>query len=199
MVVVTKEGFSSHLYRKFNIKTPNIEGDDYAMMREVLMRRYKHTTNHTEDCPDLILLDGGKGQLSIAQEVMKQLNLSTISLLAIAKGVIRNAGKEKFFIPNHSSFTLPLDSPLLYFLQRLRDTVHHFAITSHRAKRKKNIYSSPLDNIPMVGKKRKKMLLYHFGSTKLVMQATTKDLQKVKGISKKTAQEIYHYFHSQRS
>jgi len=212
MIVATAEGFVKAQYRKFNIKARQTKpGDDYAMMREVLTRRYGRLVkelaqleqqdmennngkpSESENCPDLILIDGGKGQLSVAQTVMAELGLEHIPLVAIAKGAARN-GRERFFMAGRAPFTLANNSLVLYYMQRLRDEAHRFAIGGHRAKRRKTIRRNPLDDIPGIGAKRKKALLYHFGSAQAVMRADLQDLEKVENVSKKTAQTIYDYF-----
>ncbi|MGC6512507.1 MAG: excinuclease ABC subunit UvrC [Parvibaculales bacterium] len=199
MIVATRDGFAKNQYRKFNIKDPSIvPGDDYGMMREVFTRRYGRLKREEEQSssnwPDLVLVDGGKGQLSVAREVLEELGLSDIQLVGVAKGPDRNAGKEKFFTPSGDVIELPHNSPVLYYLQRLRDEAHRFAIGTHRSKRKKDIRSNPLDTIPGVGAKRKKALLHHFGSARSVMRASLIDLEKVEGVSGKMAQTIYDYF-----
>jgi excinuclease ABC subunit C len=208
MVVAGPDGFEKKAYRKFNIKNSALTpGDDYGMMREVLTRRFSRlqkedpdragpdASGSREQWPDLVLIDGGQGQLNIAQEVFEELGISDVTLVGIAKGPDRNAGRERFFIPGKAPFSLPEKDPTLYFLQRLRDEVHHFAISTHRAKRSKAIGRSPLDDIPGIGAKRKKALLNRFGSAKGVEQAALGDLQAVEGISRATAEIIYNFFH----
>ena len=199
MIVATRDGFAKNQYRKFNIKDPSVvPGDDYGMMREVFTRRYGRLKRDEEQSstgwPDLVLVDGGKGQLSVAREVLEELGLADINLVGVAKGPDRNAGREKFFTPGGDIIELPHNSPVLYYLQRLRDEAHRFAIGSHRAKRKKDIRTNPLDAIPGVGAKRKKALLHHFGSARAVMRAALADLEKVEGVSGKMAQTIYDHF-----
>jgi excinuclease ABC subunit C len=208
MVVTGPEGFIKNAYRKFNIRTvlpnsandqPNA-GDDYAMMREVLTRRFSRVLNEDPDresdkWPDLILIDGGAGHLSIALQVFEDLGISGVAAAAIAKGPNRNAGKERFFLPNQLAFSLDSRDPVLYFLQRLRDEAHRFAIGVHRSRRSKGIESSPLDKILGVGGIRKKSLLHHFGSARGVSEAGTKDLEVVDGISRAMAIRIYDWFH----
>ena len=202
MIVAGVEGFRKTAYRKFNIKNDDIApGDDYAMMREVLQRRFSRLMKESEqgevtaDWPDLILLDGGKGQLSAARAVMADLGLGNLAMAAIAKGPDRNAGREQFFLPDRESFALAPRDPVLYFVQRLRDEAHRFAIGSHRARRSKDISRSPLDDIPGVGGRRKKALLMRFGSAREVGGAALEDLQSVDGISVTLAKTIYDHFH----
>ena len=203
MIVATENGFVKNQYRKFNIKNADtVPGDDYAMMQEVLTRRYERMVReeNTESTnrPDLILIDGGKGQLGIARKVMAELGLD-IPLIGIAKGPNRNAGREQFFMPERDVFNLPPNSPVLYYLQRLRDEAHRFAIGGHRIKRKKDIRANPLDDISGIGAKRKKALLHHFGSAKAVMRASLADLIRVEGISAGIAQHIYDHFNGEGS
>lgn len=200
MIVATPDGFQKNAYRKFNMKNQNVAGDDYGMMREMLTRRLKQAQKADPDrelghWPDLMLIDGGKGQLSAALEVMAELGVTDLAVAAIAKGPERNAGRETFFLPDKKPFTLPRDDRIMHFLQRLRDEAHRFAITSHRGKRSKSLTGSPLDDIPGIGAKRKKALLLHFGSAKEVATAGLADLEKVSGISKTVAQTIYNHFH----
>src|SRR5690606_5516236 len=210
MVVAGPEGFERKAYRKFNIKNTALSpGDDYGMMREVLTRRFTRlqkedpdrvgpgASGSREQWPDLVLIDGGQGQLSVACEVFDELGITDVTLVAIAKGPDRNAGRERFFMPGRAPFSLPEKDPTLYFLQRLRDEVHHYAITSHRARRSRAIGRSPLDEIPGIGAKRKKALLNRFGSAKGVEQAALSDLQSVEGISRATAEVIYNFFHDE--
>ncbi len=207
LIVAGPEGFDKKSYRKFNIKNANLApGDDYGMMREVLTRRFSRLqkedpdkigegSGSKEQWPDLVLIDGGQGQLSAAEDVFKELDIKDVTLVGIAKGPDRNAGRERFFMPSKAPFSLPENDPTLYFLQRLRDEVHHYAITTHRAKRSKAITKSPLDEIPGIGGKRKKALLNHFGSAKGVGDAALADLESIEGISKKLAQQIFDFFH----
>ena len=201
MVVAGPEGFDKNSYRKFNIKSTDLTpGDDFAMMREVMTRRFKRQLKEDPDrnsptWPDLLLIDGGKGQLSAVQEIMAELGLEDIPLVAIAKGPDRNAGREDFYLPGKAPFKLPPTDPTLYFLQRLRDESHRFVIGSHRQQRGKNMQKSILDGLPGIGPSRKKTLLLHFGSAKAVEGAALEDLQKVTGISRSLAQTIYNYFH----
>ena len=196
-IVAGPEGFRRKQYRTFNIKDVETEpGDDYAMMREVFRRRFKRLMkDDTLDWPDLVLIDGGKGQLSSVVEIMEDLGvLERTTLVAIAKGPDRNAGRETFFIPGRAAFTLPPKTPALYYLQRLRDEAHRFAIGTHRAKRKKQMKKSPLDGIQGIGAARKKALLAYFGSGKAVKAASQEDLVRVEGVSQKLAKSIYDYF-----
>lgn len=198
MIVATPKGFDKKSYKKFNIKTIESQeisgGDDFGMMREVISRRF---TSQKEDflaLPDLMLIDGGKGQLNVVHKVLKELDLD-IPVVAISKGPDRNAGQETFHQQGTTPFSLETHKPLLYYLQRLRDEAHRFAIFSHRAKRAKNIQRSPLDEIPGIGPQRKKNLLRHFGSTRNIMDAGVEDLKKLGGISASLAQKIYDFFH----
>jgi excinuclease ABC subunit C len=208
MVVVGSEGFIKNAYRKFNIRTvlPNAElgnpkaGDDYAMMREVLTRRFSRILNENPDrssgqWPDLILIDGGAGHLSTTLGVLENLGINGVAVAAIAKGPNRNAGEERFFLPDRLPFSLDSRDPVLYFLQRLRDEAHRFAIGAHRTRRGKGIEHSPLDEIQGVGGIRKKSLLHHFGSARAVSEAGTEDLELVDGISRAMAVKIYDWFH----
>ena len=200
MVVAGAEGFIKNQYRKFNIGADEVEpGDDYGMMRIMLTRRFSRLLKEMDldpsKRPDLVLIDGGRGQLSAAHEVLVALSLTDIPLVAIAKGPDRNAGREQFFRVGHPSFLLPHNSPVLYYLQRLRDEAHRFAIGSHRTKRRQAMHSTNLDSIAGIGGQRKKALLFHFGSAKAVGQAAIHDLEKVEGISARIAQRIYDHFH----
>lgn len=201
MVVSSPDGFDKKSYRKFNIKSDNITpGDDYGMMREVITRRFKRQLKqnpHQTDpsWPDLIIIDGGKGQLSTVQQTMEDLGVAHIPIISIAKGPNRNAGREIFHIVDKEPFQLPPNDPTLYFLQRLRDEAHRFAISSHRQQRAKNMHKSILDGLSGIGPSRKKALLLHFGSAKAIEGAGLQDLEAVKGISRKLAQNIYDYFH----
>lgn len=199
MVVAGPEGFMKNAYRKFNMN-PNHADDDFAMMREMFERRFSRAqkedpTRMRGEWPDLILVDGGKGQLSSADGVLKELGIDDIPIFGISKGPDRNAGREKFHAVDGTTFELDFNDPVLYFLQRLRDESHRFAIGSHRVKRSKNTFTSPLDEIDGIGAKRKKALLLYFGSAKGVEQAGLTDLQKVDGISAAFAKKIYDHFH----
>lgn len=201
MIVAGPEGFDKKSYRKFNIKDESLApGDDFGMMREVMERRFKRQLREDPDrksgtWPDLLLIDGGKGQLSAVMSVLEDLGVADIPTVAIAKGPDRNAGREDFYLPGKSPFKLPPNDPVLYFLQRLRDESHRFVIGSHRSKRSQKIHKSILDDLPGVGAARKKALLLHFGSAKAVSGAAIADLAKVNGISKALATKIYDYFH----
>ncbi len=200
MIVAGAGGFNKSAYRKFNIKTAGAS-DDYGMMREVLERRFKRALKDDgavggSDWPDVLLIDGGLGQYNAVKEVLEEYGiLDAVMLVSIAKGEDRNAGREKFFIDGRAPFQLPINDPVLHYLQRLRDEAHRFAIGTHRAKRVKQISASPLDNVPGVGAKRKKALLHYFGSGKAVSQAGVEDLERVQGVSKAMAQKIYDHFH----
>lgn len=201
MVVAGPEGFEKGSYRKFNIKSEDLApGDDFGMMREVMTRRFKRQLREDPDrsaptWPDLLLIDGGKGQLSAVLGVLEDLGLTDIPLVCIAKGPDRNAGREDFYIDGKNPFKLPPNDPILYFLQRLRDESHRFVIGAHRTRRAKKMHKSLLDGLSGVGAMRKKALLLHFGSAKAVSGAAIKDLQKVNGISNALATQIYDYFH----
>lgn len=200
MIVVDSTGFVKQSYRKFHIKdayssTIVKEGDDYGMMHQVLLRRFKNIHTLSENKPSLVLLDGGKGQLSVGLKVFEDLGITDITLAAIAKGPNRNAGEETFYLPYKDPFQLPKQDPLLFFLQKIRDEAHRFAISTHRAKRSKTLVRSKLDTVPNIGPKRKKALLHHFGSAQAIQEAALMDLKKVPGISPKLAQSIYSYFH----
>lgn len=194
MVVATPEGFDKKNYRTFNIKNPDITNDDFAMMKEVLLRRFNRMA--PENKPDVILLDGGRGQLNAVHEALAEFDLSGIAIIAISKGPERNAGKEFYHMQGKESFALEFQSPLAFYLQNLRDEAHRFAIGTHRKKRSKSIFKSSLDEVEGIGAKRKRDLLNYFGSAEEVAQASVKDLQKVAGISKKTAEKIFNYFHN---
>ena len=189
-------------YRKFNIKRADA-ADDYGMMREVFERRFKRAMKEQEEgddsnWPDLVLIDGGKGQLSSCREVLEDYGvLDQVRMVAIAKGEDRNAGREQFFIEGgRMGFTLPINDPVLHYLQRLRDEAHRFAIGAHRTRRQKGISASPLDEVSGVGGRRKRALLLRFGSAKAVGDAGVDDLASVDGISKQLAQKIYDHFHT---
>jgi excinuclease ABC subunit C len=201
MVVAGPEGFTKSAYRKFAIKTVITPGDDFAMMREVMMRRFSRALaenperDGAEIWPDMVLIDGGAGQLSAASTIMAELGLSDIPLVAIAKGPDRDAGREWFHVAGREAFQLPPRDPVLYFLQRLRDEAHRFAITTHRNARSKKIVTSELDDVPGIGAVRKRALLMHFGSARGVKAAGLKDLEAVGGINRATARAVYGYFH----
>ncbi len=197
LITFGKEGFVKKRYRKFNIKSDAVKGDDYGMMKEVLNRRFvralkDENTNMT--LPDLILIDGGKGQYSVSRETLNDLGLHEIPIIAIAKGKNRNAGEETFFYEN-KAFKFKKNDPTLFFLQRLRDEAHRFAISTHRAKRRKNLSKSLLDQISGIGRSRKRALLHHFGSAKSVESASFEDLKSVDGIEEKVAKKIHDFFH----
>ena len=200
MIVAGPEGFNKSSYRKFNIKTADA-ADDYGMMREVLSRRFKRALKELDEgnkqnWPDLLLIDGGLGQYNACKEVLEELGIfDDVTMVAIAKGPDRDAGREKFFMEGRGMFQLPVNDPVLHFLQRLRDEAHRFAIGTHRAKRQKQMVTSPLDEIAGIGAKRKKALLAYFGSAKAVSAAGLDDLEKVDGISRSVAQKIYDHFH----
>jgi excinuclease ABC subunit C len=196
MIVATRDGFDKKSYRKFSIKNTEAHvkgGDDYAMMREVLERRFKKADS--ENFPDLVILDGGKGQISAGIGVLQSLGLMHIPIAAIAKGPDRNAGRETFHLPNQPMFSLEKDNPVLYYLQRLRDESHRFVIGTHRQKKQKRVQRSKLDEIKGIGAKRKKELLQHFGSVKAISEAGVADLKKVEGISQAMAKIVYDFFH----
>lgn len=201
MVVSGPEGFDKKSYRKFNIRDMEITpGDDFGMMREVMTRRFRRQLKEDPDrsspnWPDLLIIDGGKGQLSAVSQILADLGLEDINLVSIAKGPDRNAGREDFYLPGKTPFKMPPGDPTLYFLQRLRDEAHRFAIGSHRQQRAKKMHKSILDDLPGIGPNRKKSLLLHFGSAKVVEGAALQDLEKVPGISRTLAQNIYDYFH----
>jgi excinuclease ABC subunit C len=222
MVVAGPEGFRKNQYRKFNIRSTELTpGDDYGMMREVLARRFKRLiaesprlsadaaltavapvdVGHDDEAPwpDLVLIDGGQGQLRIAQETLAGLGLTDIPLVAVAKGPDRDAGRETFHQPGKSAFKLPPRDPVLYFIERLRDEAHRFAIGSHRARRKKDIREGGLQEIPGIGPTRKRALLRHFGTVKAIERASVPDLSKVAGINAETARKIYDFFHDRAS
>ena len=192
-----EEGFIKKRYRKFNIKIKKNEKDDYGMMKEVLNRRFKRAVQEKENYlsfPDLVLIDGGKGQYSTARETMNELGLHEIPVIAIAKGKFRNSGNETFF-HNGKEFKFFKNDPTLFFLQRLRDESHRFAISAHRAKRKKNISKSLLDQIEGIGSMRKRALLNHFGSARAVESASLDEIKTVEGVEEKVAKKIYNFFH----
>ena len=214
MIVAGPEGFVKGQYRKFNIKSDDITpGDDFGMMREVMTRRFSRLLKEAgprggdgngdseEDrdavgaWPDLVLIDGGRGQLNAVRETLAELGIEDLPLVGVAKGPERNAGRETFYLPERDSFMLPTRDPVLYFIQRLRDEAHRFAIGSHRARRKKDLTKNPLDEIRGVGPGRKRALLRHFGTAKAVSRAGIDDLRSVPGISESIAQIVYDFFH----
>lgn len=199
MITAGPEGFIKNAYRRFNIKgkgvTP-IGGDDYAMLRETLLRRFSRLQKEDGIWPDLVLIDGGAAHLTTAQAVFNELEITNLPFVCIAKGRDRNAGREWFHMPGKAPFQLPPHDAVLHYLQRLRDEAHRYAIGSHRTKRSGAIRKSELDDIPGIGASRKKALLHHFGSARAVANATLSDLEMVEGIHKKTAKMIFNYFHS---
>ena len=201
MVVAGPEGFVKSQYRKFNIKGEDLTpGDDFGMMKEVLLRRFKRLLKEdpdreTEAWPDLLLIDGGAGQISAVKEIMDDLGLDDVPFVGVAKGIDRDQGKEEFYRPGRSAFALKRNDPVLYFIQRMRDEAHRFAIGAHRNKRAKAVSATPLDEIPGVGAGRKRALLAHFGSAKAVARANLADLKAVDGVSEGLAQKIYDFFH----
>ena len=197
LICFGNEGFIKKRYRKFNIKNEKVKNDDYGMMKEVLFRRFSKAIKEKSgslSLPDLILIDGGKGQYSVSREVLNELGLHDLPILAVAKGKRRNAGEEKIYYQN-KEFILSKNDPLLFFIQRLRDEAHRFAISTHRAKRKKNLSKSLLDQIQGIGKQRKRALLNHFGSARAVESASLEDLKAIEGIEDNIANKIYDYFH----
>jgi excinuclease ABC subunit C len=203
MIVAGPEGLLKNAYRRFNIKGGDIApGDDYAMMREVLRRRFSRALKENPDrdggtWPDLVLIDGGVGQLGAAREALADLGIADVALVAIAKGPDRNAGRERFHMAGRAPFMMPPSHPVLYFMQRLRDEAHRFAIGGHRARRSRAIGQSPLDDIAGIGAKRKRALLHHFGSAAGVARAGLADLERVSGISGTVARRIYDHFHDE--
>jgi excinuclease ABC subunit C len=201
MIVAGPEGFIKGQYRKFNIKSEDLApGDDYAMMREMLTRRFSRLAKSKDEvngwaAPDLVLIDGGPGQLGAAYAVLDELGLSDIKVAAVAKGPDRNAGRERIYLRGREPMLLEPRDPVLYCIQKLRDEAHRFAIGAHRAKRKKAITASPLDEVPGIGPSRKRALLQHFGSAKAVSRAGIADLEAVGGISAQMAKVIYDHFH----
>ena len=204
MVVAGTEGFIKSAYRKFNMKKDGLhsvtQGDDFSMMRQMIFRRFERALKEdpgreTTSWPDLLLIDGGRGQLSAVTGVMDELGLDDICVVAVSKGPNRNAGREQFHMRNKESFTLPHSDQVMHYLQRLRDEAHRYAIGSHRARRTKQSLKSPLDGVPGIGAKRKKSLLTHFGSARAVARAGVRDLQAVDGVSEAIAQTLYDWFH----
>ena len=201
MIVAGPEGFQKSQYRKFNIKDSELTpGDDYGMMKEVLRRRFGRMVKEEEEGespprPDLVLIDGGGGQLSAVLEVMADLGVDDIPVVGVAKGPDRDAGLERFFVPGQTPFMLEPKSPVLYYLQRLRDEAHRFAIGAHRTRRSMDMKKNPLDEIDGIGASRKRALLHAFGSARGVSRAAAQDLAKVEGVSAALAQRIYDHFH----
>jgi excinuclease ABC subunit C len=212
MIVAGPDGFIKNQYRKFNIRSEGLTpGDDYAMMREVLERRFKRLLKPAEgdatkakadddsfpQWPDLVIIDGGRGQLNAATEIFGSLGLSEVPLLAVAKGPDRDAGRETLFMPGREAIKLEPRDPALYFIQRLRDEAHRFVIGSHRKLRKKDIREAGLQEIPGIGPSRKRALLHHFGTLKEIERASIADLGKVPGVSAESARKIFEFFHPQ--
>ncbi len=216
MIVAGPDGFIKNQYRKFNIKSEGLTpGDDYAMMREVLERRFKRLLKPVEgdaakanaqtkpdddsfpQWPDLVVIDGGRGQLNAVREIFNGLGLTQVSLLAVAKGPDRDAGRETLFMPDREAIKLEPRDPVLYFIQRLRDEAHRFVIGSHRKLRKKDIREAGLQEIPGIGPSRKRALLHHFGTLKEIERASIADLGKVPGVSAESARKIFEFFHAQ--
>ena len=204
MIVAGPEGFIKGQYRKFNMDSESVKADDFAMMREMLTRRFSRLIKEHGDeqddetsanWPGLVLIDGGAGQLSAARGVLNDLGLHDLPLAGIAKGPDRDAGREHFYMTGRRSFMLEARDPVLYYIQRLRDEAHRFAIGSHRARRSRAIGINPLDEIAGIGPLRKKALLAAFGSAKTVAQANVVDLAAVDGVSETLAQAIFDYFH----
>ena len=201
MIVFGSDGFEKAAYRRFTIRDAAAgsekmsRGDDYAMMRQVLRRRFARALKEDAGLPDLVLIDGGPGQLGAAWEVLDELGIADLAVVAISKGPDRNAGRERFHQRGRPSFLLPERTPVLYFLQRLRDEAHRFAIETHRARRHKASRRSALDEVPGIGAKRKRALLNHFGSAREVARAGLADLETVQGISSASARRIYEHFH----
>ena len=202
MVVAGPEGFRKIAYRKFNIKRPETApGDDFAMMGEVLERRFSRAQKEDPDrdkgeWPDLVLIDGGKGQMSAAKNALEEIGVEDVTLVGVSKGPNRNAGRETFHLMDGREINLPMNSPVLFYLQRLRDEAHRFAIGAHRQKRSKAIGTSSLDEVPGIGPARKKALLLHFGTARSVKNASLDDLQAAPGVSATVAQKIYDFFHA---
>jgi excinuclease ABC subunit C len=212
MIVAGPDGFIKNQYRKFNIKSEGLTpGDDYAMMREVLERRFKRLLKPADDdaakagadddsfpqWPDLVIIDGGRGQLNAVREIFTALGLTQVSLLGVAKGPDRDAGRETLFMPDREAIKLEPRDPVLYFIQRLRDEAHRFVIGSHRKLRKKDIREAGLQEIPGIGPSRKRALLHHFGTLKEIERASIADLGKVPGVSAESARKIFEFFHAQ--
>ncbi|BAI97094.1 UvrABC system protein C [Sphingobium sp. TA15] len=201
MVVAGPEGFRKNAYRKFNMKNPATSQDDFAMMREMFERRFGRAAREDPDrdsgeWPDLVLIDGGKGQLSAARAILEDMGIEDVCMIGIAKGPHHGReGREVFHMPDGREISFPLNHPVLFYLQRLRDEAHRFAIGAHRQKRSKAITVSSLDEVPGIGPSRKKALLMHFGTAKAVKSAALEDLLKAPGVSKAVAQQVYDYFH----
>ncbi|WP_458757982.1 excinuclease ABC subunit UvrC [Afipia sp. TerB] len=210
MIVAGPDGFMKNQYRKFNIKSENLTpGDDYGMMREVLQRRFKRLLSESPEAtakdddavpqrPDLVIIDGGLGQLNAVREIFGELGVSDVMLMSVAKGPDRDAGRETLFLPDRPSIKLEPRDPVLYFIQRLRDEAHRFVIGSHRKLRKKDIREAGLQEIPGIGPSRKRALLHHFGTLKEIERASVADLGKVPGVSAESARKIFDFFHPNR-
>jgi excinuclease ABC subunit C len=202
MVVAGPEGFLKGQYRKFNIKrAETAPGDDFAMMREVMERRFGRALEEDPDrerghWPDLVLIDGGKGQMSAVKGVLDELGVEDVPLIGVSKGPDRNAGRETFHFPDGREINLPVNAPVLFYLQRLRDEAHRFAIGAHRTKRSKAIIASPLDEVPGIGPARKKALLMHFGTARAVRDASLEDLARAPGVSEAVARVVYDFYHA---
>ena len=202
MIVAGPEGFRKGSYRKFNIKRPETApGDDFAMMREVLERRFARLEKddperRSGEWPDLLLIDGGKGQVSAVCNVLEEMGVQDVPVVGISKGPDRNAGREHFHLPGGREAMLPMNSPLLFHLQRIRDEAHRFAIGAHRTRRAASFTKSPLDDVPGIGPARKKALLMHFGTARAVRAASLEDLERAPGVSKAMARAIHDHFHS---
>ena len=197
LITFGNEGFVKKRYRKFNIKNDAVKGDDYGMFEEVLFRRFSKAIKEKSGAlslPDLVMIDGGKGQYSVSRKVLDQLELNNLPIIAVAKGKNRHAGNETIYFEN-KEYKFEKNDPLLFFIQRLRDEAHRFAISTHRAKRKKNVSKSLLDQIVGIGKQRKKALLNHFGSARAVESASFDEIKFVEGIEDNIAKKIYDYFH----
>lgn len=215
MIVAGRDGFIKNQYRKFNIRSAAIKpGDDYGMMREVMERRFSRLIKEQKlpqppaenpvpeeekgifpVWPDILLIDGGQGQTKIVRQVLEELHIAhLVTIIGIAKGADRDAGRERFFVRGRPEFSLPPRDPVLYFIQRLRDEAHRFAIGSHRIRRKNDMVKNPLDEIEGIGAARKRALLKHFGTAKAVARAALEDLLQVKGISRSVAQTVYAHF-----
>ena len=202
MVVAGPEGFRKNAYRKFNMKNPETRpGDDFAMMREMFSRRFAHAQSDDPDrekgeWPDLVLIDGGKGQLSAVRSMLEEMGIEDVPLVGVAKGPHHGRdGREVFHLLDGREIMLPVNDPLLFYLQRLRDEAHRFVIGAHRGKRSKAITTSSLDEVPGIGPARKKALLMHFGTARAVKDARLEDLQRAPGVSKAVAQAVHDYFH----
>ncbi len=201
MIVAGPEGFIKGQYRKFNIKNPDTApGDDFAMMREVFTRRFGRAMEEDPDrdqgmWPDLVLIDGGKGQMSSVKDALAELGVEDVALIGVSKGPDRNAGRETFHFADGREFDLPVGAPVLFYLQRLRDEAHRFAIGAHRNKRSKAITASPLDEVPGIGPARKKALLMHFGTARAVRDASLEDLARAPGVSEAVARVVYDFYH----